>query len=404
MYITSYVRKRGKYYHLVVELCKNKKRICKSRSSKTDSKENAERMLEQFEKECILFFNINLKQTKISNKEKIFKSLTDKITIDKNVTFCSFIKVYIEMRYKTVSNETYASYLSAIKNSIIPYFFKENKSIKDISVLDIQKFYHHELNLRNVSANTVIHFHNILSLVFKYALKIGIIEKNPILLVDKPKKEKYVAKTYTIEEIKQLLELLKNKYSFVTYAIIFITLQYGLRRSEILGLKWDSIDFEENILKITSTVTQTNIDGKELITYRNKTKSIAGMRSFYLTEKTKEILLEIKEQQASNKIKFGTSYSKKFLEFIFVNQVGEIIKPKSLSNSFAKILKKNNLRYIRFHDLRHSAATLLYQSNISVKDIQTFMGHTSVKTTMDIYVHLQNKTNTSTVSTIEKLI
>lgn len=238
MYISSYTRLKGKYYHLVVEICKYGKRTVKSRSSKTNDKKLAEEMLPLFEQECISLFNINVKTSKKNNKDKIFNEINEKINIyDKDTKFCEFIKYYVYMRYKTISDETYSSYLSITKNVIIPYFFKDNKSISEIDPLDIQKFYYHELNIREVSANTVIHYHNFLSLVFKYAMKIGVIIKNPIFLVEKPRKERFVGKTYSPEEVKRLLKLLREEYPDV-FTAIYIALQYGLRRSEVVGLKW----------------------------------------------------------------------------------------------------------------------------------------------------------------------
>lgn len=107
------------------------------------------------------------------------------------------------------------------------------------------------------------------------------------------------------------------------FAPVYITLQYGLRRSELIGLKWSAIDFEGNTLKVISTVTQTAIEGTQIITCKNKTKSIARMRSFFLTPKTKEVLLELKRKQEENKKSFGSSYCKKYEEFIFVDLIGE---------------------------------------------------------------------------------
>ena len=128
------------------------------------------------------------------------------------------------------------------------------------------------------------------------------------------------------------------------------------------------------------------------------------MRSFNLTSGIKEVLLKMKKEQEKNKCIYGTSYYKADEEYIYVNKIGERITPNYLTTGFCKFIKKYNLPHIRFHDLRHSAASLLYEANINVKDIQTFLGHSSAKTTMDIYVHLQNRTNTTTVSAITEKI
>lgn len=403
LYISTYVRKRGKYYHLIFEIIKYGKKMVKSKSSKTDNKEQALKMLANFSDECINTLGLNIKE-KVNTPEKIFKQVNDSCDMfNPNVKFCEFAKNYVMMRYKAVSDDTYASYLSIIKNSLIPYFFKIDKKINEINVIDIQKYYYHELNVREVSANTVIHYHNLLSLIFKYAFKLNLIKKNPILLVEKPKKNKYTGKTYNADEIKRLLNLLKDKDEYLYFGVL-MAIQYGLRRSEVVGLKWRAVNFEENIISIISTVTEAHIDGERILICKDKTKSIAGMRSFNLTSGIKEVLLKMKKEQEKNKCIYGTSYYKADEEYIYVNKIGERITPNYLTTGFCKFIKKYNLPHIRFHDLRHSAASLLYEANINVKDIQTFLGHSSAKTTMDIYVHLQNRTNTTTVSAITEKI
>lgn len=403
MYTTSYIRKKGKYYHLVFENIKNKKKISKSRSAKTDDEELALKMLEEFENECLKLLGISEVQKPI-NKKNIMKNFKDNVNLyDRDVSFCDFIYGYIKMRYKTISDETYSAYLGIVKNSLIPFFFKDNKKIKDINVFDIEKYYYHELNVRCVSANTVIHYHNYLTLVFKYALKLGVIQNNPMLIVEKPKKERYIAKTYNSEEINMLLDLLKKDKEDIYFGVL-MACYFGLRRSEVIGLKWSSVNFVENTISITSTVTETNLDGKKVTIYKDKTKSISSLRTFVMPEKIKDLLLEMKQRQEENKKKFGRGYLTKFSDYIYVDDGGNLFRPNYLTVRFGKFLKKYDLSHIRFHDLRHSCATMLYQNNVNVKDIQAYMGHSSSKTTMDIYVHLMNKNNISTVSLISDKI
>lgn len=403
LYSTSYIRKKGKYYHLVFEFIKNGKKKSKSKSSGTGDKTLAEEMLPEFINDCIKFFGISLKEKTI-NKENIMKKFSDNVELyDKNVSFCDFIYGYVKMRFKTVADETYSAYLGIVKNSLLPYFFKENKKIKDVNVFDIEKYYHHELNVRGVSSNTVIHYHNFLTLVFKYALKLGVILINPMLIVEKPKKERYIGKIYNHEEINSLLALLKKEKEEIYFGVLMAA-YFGLRRSEVIGLKWSSVNFVDNTISITSTVTETNLDGRKIIIYKDKTKSVSGLRTFMIPSEIKEILLEMKRQQEENKKYFGKGYLKKYEDYIYVNAAGELYSPNYLTVRFGKFLKKFNLPHIRFHDLRHSCATMLYQNNVSVKDIQAYMGHSSAKTTMDIYVHQMNKNNINTVSVISEKI
>ena len=403
MYTSSYTRKRGKFYHLVFEYIKNKKKTVKSKSSKTDNEELAEEMLKVFEEECRKFFGIS-EDKKVGSRKSVFTKVDQDVNLfDKEISFCNFILGYVKMRFKTIDDATYSSYLSNTKISILPYFFKENKKLKDINTFDIQKYYFHELNVRGVSANTVIHYHNLLSLTFKYAQKIGIITINPMLNVEKPKKVRYIAKVYNHEQIKEMLEILK-KEDKALYLGVVITSFFGLRRSELLGLKWSAINFVDNTMSIVHTVTETNLDGKNILIKKDKTKSTAGLRSFVLPGSIKEMLLELKEEQKRNKERLSKGYYTKDEEYVYVNEGGELHKPKFLTNGFRKFLAKHNLTHIRFHDLRHSCATILCESNVNVKDIQMFLGHSSAKTTMDIYVHQMNKSNLSTVSIINEKI
>ena len=200
-----------------------------------------------------------------------------------------------------------------------------------------------------------------------------------------------------------MLEILK-KEDKALYLGVVITSFFGLRRSELLGLKWSAINFVDDTMSIVHTVTETNLNGKNILIKKDKTKSTAGLRSFVLPGSIKEMLLELKEEQKRNKERLGKGYYTKDEEYVYVNEGGELHKPKFLTNGFRKFLAKHNLTHIRFHDLRHSCATILCESNVNVKDIQMFLGHSSAKTTMDIYVHQMNKSNLSTVSIINEKI
>ena len=137
MYTSSYTRKRGKFYHLVFEYIKNKKKTVKSKSSKTDNEELAEEMLKTFEEECRKFFGIS-DDKKVNSRKNILKKIDQDVNLfDKEIKFCNFILGYVKMRFKTIDDATYSSYLSNTKISILPYFFKENKKLKDINTFDI---------------------------------------------------------------------------------------------------------------------------------------------------------------------------------------------------------------------------------------------------------------------------
>ena len=208
---------------------------------------------------------------------------------------------------------------------------------------------------------------------------------NPADKVERPKKQRYIADYYRQEELERLLEASKDHpYSL----LIQMTAFYGLRRSEALGLKWDAIDFKKKTITIRHTVTQATIDGKSKIIQKDRTKTKASYRSLPLVPPFEELLHRLKAEQELNRKLCGKSYCRKFADYIYVNEIGELVKPGYITQHFPLILQKNGMRKIRFHDLRHSCASLLYANGVSLKEIQEWLGHSDISTTSNIYTHL----------------
>jgi len=163
---------------------------------------------------------------------------------------------------------------------------------------------------------------------------------------------------------------------------------YGLRREEIVGLKWDAVDFEQNTISIQFTVTACNLDGKRVIIDKKRTKNKSSRRTLPMIPVLRNKLLTMKEERDEYRKLCRNSYNTKYLAFVYVDEVGERIKPDYITQAFGKILKKNSLRKIRFHDLRHSCASLLLANGVSMKQIQEWLGHSDFGTTANIYAHL----------------
>ena len=215
----------------------------------------------------------------------------------------------------------------------------------------------------------------------------NIINSNPADKVERPKKAQYISNFYSKVELNTLFEKSKND---PLELIILITAFYGLRRSEVLGLKWSSIDFENKTITIKHTVNIVTLDGKRQIMTKDKTKNKSSYRTLPLIDEISEKLFEVKKKQDSLKSVLGSGYSKDYLEYIFVNQLGDLIKPDFVSSHFRLLLKTNNLKHIRFHDLRHSCGSLLLSRGIQMKSIQEWLGHSNYSTTANIYAHLDS--------------
>lgn len=155
-----------------------------------------------------------------------------------------------------------------------------------------------------------------------------------------------------------------------------------------MALKWDAIDFEKKTITICHTVTEVRVNGKRTIIEKDRTKTKSSYRTLPLVKPFEELLLRLKAQQEENKRLCGKMYSKQYDGYIYVNQMGDLVKPGYLTQHFPALLEKHGLRRIRYHDLRHSCASLLYANGVSLKEIQEWLGHSDISTTSNIYTHL----------------
>ena len=286
------------------------------------------------------------------------------------------------IRY-TVAVPTFASYSTTVKKIVAPYFREKEVTLKNLTAKDIQEFYLSELE--RVSPSSVIHYHANIHKALKYAVKIDLIDVNPADKVERPKKDRYVGSFYDADEVNALFEA--SKGSKLELPILFGAF-YGLRRSEAIGLKWDAIDFDQNTITIRHTVTSCDLDGKRVLVASDTTKTKSSMRTLPLVPFMRERLLTLKEEQQENRRLCGRSYIKDYLEYVCVNEIGDLIKPHYVTESFPKLLKAKGMRQIRYHDLRHSCASLLLANGVPMKQIQEWLGHSDFSTTANIYAHL----------------
>lgn len=235
----------------------------------------------------------------------------------------------------------------------------------------------------------------------KYAVKMDLIPFNPADKVERPKKQRHIADYYRQEELERLLEASKDHpYSLLIQTAAF----YGLRRSEALGLKWDAIDFERDTITIRHIVTEAEVDGKSVIISEDRAKTKSSLRSLPLVGHFREKLLELKEQQKENKRICGNCYSYDYDGYIFVDAMGTIFNPNAVTENFSKILRRNGLRHIRFHDLRHSCASLLLANDVPMKQIQEWLGHSDISTTANIYSHLDYKSKITSANVMDNVL
>lgn len=300
-----------------------------------------------------------------------------------DMLFTDFLQSWLPVAKSTIKLTTYASYVSMTQGVIIPYFQALGITLKKLTASDIQNFYTQQLE--RVNANMVIHYHAVIHRALKYAVKMDLISFNPADRIERPKKATFIGNFYDSAEINALFQVLKGHPLELP---IKLAAFYGLRRSEVLGLKWNAIDLDANTLTIRHTVTSCNLGGKHIEVVADTTKTKSSMRTLPLVSEFRLLLLKKKEQQEHYRKLCGRSYCQAYLDYVCVNELGERLKPNALSDGFRRILEQNNLRVIRLHDLRHTCASLLLANGVSMKQIQEWLGHSDFSTTANIYAHL----------------
>ena len=364
--VAGHLREKSGYYYAVLNytdsLGKRKTKWISTGLTVKGNKKRAEAILMDARR------NFNPEEPKVMNGD---------------ILFADYMEKWLDIIKSSVAVPTFASYSATVKKIVAPYFREKEVTLKNLTAKDIQEFYLSELE--RVSPSSVIHYHANIHKALKYAVKIDLIDVNPADKVERPKKDRYVGSFYDADEVNALFEAAKG--SKLELPILFGAF-YGLRRSEAIGLKWDAIDFDQNTITIRHTVTSCDLDGKRVLVASDTTKTKSSMRTLPLVPFMRERLLALKEEQKENRRLCGRSYIKDYLDYVCVNEIGDLIKPHYVTTAFPDLLKANGMRHIRYHDLRHSCASLLLANGVPMKQIQEWLGHSDFSTTANIYAHL----------------
>ena len=319
--------------------------------------------------------------------------------MDAEINFSDYMLQWLQIIKPTVATTTYASYSSIVQKIVVPYFEKKAIPLAELKAIDIQAFYLKQLE--RVSARTVIHYHSLLHRALKYAVKIELIDANPVDKVERPKPQKYMASFYTAQEMEELFQAARGHRLEL---IIQFAAFYGLRRGEVIGLRWEAVDFEAGTFTIRHTVTSANVEGKHILIQADRAKTKSSLRTLPLVAGFAQRLRDLKAQQEYNEKLCGNCYNRKYKGYLFVDEMGNLILPNTVTEGFAKLLKDNGLRHIRFHDLRHSCASLLLKQGVPMKQIQEWLGHSDISTTANIYAHLDSQSKQLSAAAMEKAL
>ena len=326
------------------------------------------------------------------NKRKAEAFLREKIAeyermegiVQTDILFADYIRHWLTHIARKVDEVTMQGYKTLADGHILPYFDQKKVPVRSLDHTMIQrymdeKYQNGRLDGKGGLSPRSLRLHkNIISQALDLAVQSKLIPANPCQFVELPQNVRYESTFYNA---KQLQDLFKAFQGDELLPLVKITALYGLRRSELLGLQWDSIDFDRKTMTIRHTVSKVT----EVVA-KDKTKNASSRRSFPLTAEAEAIFHRAKELEQQNRAAFGREYQEN--SYIFKWPDGHPYSPDYISHHFAKVLKKQGLPHIRFHELRHSCASLLIDMGFTLKDVQEWLGHSDIKMTANIYAHL----------------
>ena len=296
---------------------------------------------------------------------------------------------YLEFWLTTIENEvrpnTYRGYCGNMRTHIIPYFKAHPVALQDVTPFVLEDYYYSllrpESNLTSgaaLSATTISHHHQNISKALADAVRRGLILTNPASSARLPKKEKFRPEFLNNNEVEEMLKLFEGNTVELPVQLCAI---YGLRRSEVLGLKWRNIDFYKRSITISETLQQG-----EHGDYNDTTKTESSFRTLPMTHRAEKLLREQKEKQNTNRSLMGNYYIDNDYVCTWAN--GTVITPNYLTRVFHSVISHSTLPKIRLHDLRHSVASNLLNAGFSVVQVQEWLGHSSAATTLNFYAHV----------------
>ena len=311
-----------------------------------------------------------------------------------------WLENYIKQNRKI---NTYVRYKELYTNNIKPYLGQY--LLKDLKPMLIENLINSEKK-KGLSNTTLQTIFGVINTSLNRAVKLQVVNDNICRFVERPRRDKFIANILTIDEFNIMINHLdKTIYgNYIFELVLMVTIELGLRRGEVAGLEWENIDFEHNIIKIQNNLIYINTS-VELGT----PKTLESKRNIYVSDEILQKLKDHKELQELNKSKYNELYetnifNKRACNFVFTWENGKYIHPNYFTLKFNRLSKDSGInKRVRFHDLRHTNATLLLSQGVDFKVIQERLGHSDIGTTLNIYSHVTTEMQKSASKKISNL-
>jgi integrase len=297
--------------------------------------------------------------------------------LDERQTVEQYLDGWIETVKLQIWGSTWRRYSDFVRVHIVPSLGKI--PLIKLTPQQVQLLYTRKL-ADGPSSTTVHHIHGVLHRALKDALRMGLVQRNVADMVRAPRRSTREMETLSEEQAKTFLSAAGDRFA----ALYVLALTTGMRQGELLGLRWQDIELEKRLLRVRVNVQESN--GRFILA---ETKTEYSRRCIALTQTAMRALLAHKDKQNQDRARFGDAWNARY-DLVFPNAVGGIMIPDNLAKrSFKQHLRQVGLPMtIRFHDLRHTAATLLLSSGVHPKVVSEMLGHTDISITLRVYAHV----------------
>ena len=307
-----------------------------------------------------------------------------------NIMACDYFAKWKAQQIDKVQQSTYEGYDTYFNKHIIPYFQKIKMRVNELKPKDIKSFVDYLTANGRCDGNgglSQVSVRKILSLVrtsLDDAVLEDIIKINPATRIKVEKAKCDINKNdrtvfLSADDAQNMLNLLQGHFIL---PMVYVALYYGLRKSEVLGLRWQDVNFDKNTITIQHTVVKN-----KTIIEKDSTKNANSRAVMTLIDDVKNVLLELREKEEENKKFFGSDYIEN--DYIFKHENGEPYRPDTITRSFQRALKNAGLPIMRFHDLRHSTASILFDKGWDIGEVREWLRHADIDTTANIYTHVR---------------